>query len=54
VLRLVVEGKSDREIANALYISPRTVMRHVANILSKLNVESRTAAASLAIRHGIV
>ncbi|HUG15994.1 MAG TPA: AAA family ATPase [Thermomicrobiales bacterium] len=54
VLRLLVEGKSDREIADALYISPRTVMRHVTGILTKLDVSSRTAAATLAIRHELV
>jgi DNA-binding CsgD family transcriptional regulator len=54
VLRLLVEGKSDREIGEALSISPRTVMRHVTNILDKLGVPSRTAAATTAIRLGIV
>jgi DNA-binding CsgD family transcriptional regulator len=54
VLRHLVEGKSDREIAAALFISPRTVMRHVAGILTKLNVPSRTAAATLAVREAIV
>jgi DNA-binding NarL/FixJ family response regulator len=54
VLRLLVEGKSDREIATALFISPRTVMRHVTSILDKLNVSSRTAAAAAAIRQGII
>jgi DNA-binding CsgD family transcriptional regulator len=54
VLRLIVEGKSDREIAAALFISPRTVMRHVTGILDKLGVGSRTAAAATAIRQGIV
>jgi DNA-binding CsgD family transcriptional regulator len=54
VLRLLVEGRSDREIAAALFISHRTVMTHVVNILNKLGVSSRTAAASLAVRDGIV
>jgi DNA-binding CsgD family transcriptional regulator/tetratricopeptide (TPR) repeat protein len=54
VLRLLVEGKPDREIAAALFISPRTVMRHVTSILDKLNVSSRTAAAAAAIRQGII
>lgn len=54
VLRLLVEGKSDREIAEALFISPRTVMRHVTAILTKLDVSSRTAAASVAIRNTLV
>jgi DNA-binding NarL/FixJ family response regulator len=54
VLRLLVEGRSDREIAAALAISPRTVMRHVAGILNKLGVSSRTAAATIAIRTDLV
>jgi DNA-binding CsgD family transcriptional regulator len=54
VLRLLVDGKSDREIGAELFISPRTVMRHVTGILDKLNVSSRTAAATLAVREGIV
>ena len=53
VLRLLVEGRSDKEIGAALFISHRTAMRHVANILAKLDVSSRTAAAALAHRHGI-
>jgi ATP/maltotriose-dependent transcriptional regulator MalT len=54
VLRLLVEGRSDRQIGEALFISHRTVMRHVENILGKLQVESRTAAATLALRQGYV
>ena len=54
VLRLVVQGKSDREIGEALFISRHTVMRHVSNTLAKLGVESRTAAAADAVRRGIV
>ncbi len=50
VLGLIAEGISDREIGERLYISPRTAMRHVANILLKLDVSSRTAAASLFLR----
>jgi DNA-binding NarL/FixJ family response regulator len=53
VLRLLVEGLSDREIAERLYISPHTVMRHVAGILGKLDVPSRTAAATWAVRNDI-
>ncbi len=53
VLRLLVEGKSDREIAADLFISHHTVMRHVSNILGKLGVESRTAAATYAVRHNL-
>ena len=53
VLRLLTEGLSDREIAERLFISPHTVMRHVAGVLGKLGVNSRTAAATLAVREGI-
>jgi DNA-binding CsgD family transcriptional regulator len=53
VLLLIVEGKTDREIAVDLFISHHTVMRHVSNILGKLGVESRTAAATYAVRHNI-
>jgi predicted ATPase/DNA-binding CsgD family transcriptional regulator len=54
VLRLVAAGYSDRQIGEALFISHRTVMRHVEHILAKLDVESRTAAATQAVRLGIV
>jgi len=53
VLRLVASGCSDREIATALGVRPRTVEWHVANLLRKLAVGSRTAAAGYAIRHGL-
>ncbi len=53
ILRLVAAGQSDREIAAALTIRPRTVEWHVANIRRKLGVRSRTAAAAHAIRHGL-
>ncbi len=53
VLRLLVDGRSDREIGAALSISHRTVARHMTGILSKLGVASRTAAATLAVRQGI-
>jgi non-specific serine/threonine protein kinase len=50
VLELLAEGRSDREIGEALNISPRTASGHVANLLGKLNVPSRTAAAAYALR----
>jgi non-specific serine/threonine protein kinase len=53
VLRLLAEGQSDREIADALFMAPRTVSWHVGHILAKFDVESRTAAASLAVREGL-
>jgi DNA-binding CsgD family transcriptional regulator len=52
VLRLLVRGLSDREIATNLSIKTRTVHFHVANLLAKLGVESRTAATVVAIRSG--
>lgn len=45
VLRLVADGLTDREISEALGISPRTVGRHVGNILDKLGVRNRAEAA---------
>jgi predicted ATPase/DNA-binding CsgD family transcriptional regulator len=54
VLRLVAEGRSDKEIAAALSISPRTVGRHLENLRAKLGVDSRAAAAALAVRRGLV
>jgi predicted ATPase/DNA-binding CsgD family transcriptional regulator len=53
VLRLLVEGQSDRQIAAALSISPKTVGNHVSSILAKLDVETRTAAATQAVRRGL-
>jgi predicted ATPase/DNA-binding CsgD family transcriptional regulator/Tfp pilus assembly protein PilF len=53
VLRLIVAGQSDKEIGEALFISHRTAMTHVLNILNKLGVNSRTAAAAWAIRNGL-
>lgn len=49
VLAFVVQGHTDRQIAERLFISHRTVMRHVTHILRKLDVESRTAAAARAV-----
>ncbi|MBX3032015.1 MAG: response regulator transcription factor [Chloroflexi bacterium] len=45
VLRMLAEGLTDREIANALIISTRTVETHVSNVLHKLNVRNRAEAA---------
>ncbi|MBO2460563.1 ATP-binding protein [Actinomadura violacea] len=50
VLRLVAEGRSNRQIAEELFISARTAGVHVSNILAKLRVASRTEAAALAHR----
>ena len=54
VLRLLVAGKPDREIADELSISVRTIEHHVARILAKLDVRSRTAAVSAAIATGLI
>jgi non-specific serine/threonine protein kinase len=54
VLRLLTEGLSDREIADALSISVRTAGNHVQHTMQKLGVESRTAAAVFAVRHDLV
>jgi predicted ATPase/DNA-binding CsgD family transcriptional regulator len=54
ILTLIVEGHSNPVIAARLFISHKTVRNHVTNILAKLGVESRTAAAAFAIRHGLV
>lgn len=54
VLRLVAEGLSDADIAERLVLSPHTVHRHVANIRRKLGLRSRSAAAAVAARAGLV
>ncbi|MFI0483021.1 AAA family ATPase [Actinomadura sp. 9N215] len=50
VLRLVAEGRSNREVAEALFISAKTASVHVSNILAKLGVSTRTEAAATAHR----
>jgi DNA-binding NarL/FixJ family response regulator len=52
VLGLLAEGLTNREIAGRLVVSEHTVHRHVANILRKLGLPSRTAAAVYAVRSG--
>lgn len=54
VLRLLVQGKSNPEIAQALFISPTTVRSHVTSILNKLNVANRTQAAVAAQERQLV
>lgn len=53
VLRLVASGKSNAEIAEALFISLRTVANHVANIFNKIGASNRTEAAIYATRQGL-
>ena len=54
VLALVAEGRTNREIAEALFISDKTASVHVSNILAKLGTHSRTAAAAAAHRLGVL
>jgi class 3 adenylate cyclase/DNA-binding CsgD family transcriptional regulator len=53
VLRLLAAGKSNRDIAEALYISLNTVATHVRSILTKTGTANRTEAAAYAMRHGL-
>jgi DNA-binding NarL/FixJ family response regulator len=53
VLRLLVERYSDREIAEALFVSYRTITTHVAHIFNKLGVNSRREAATVARMHAL-
>jgi DNA-binding NarL/FixJ family response regulator len=53
VLRLIVEGCSNREIAGRLHISPHTAGNHVRAILVKTGCANRTEAAAWALRHGL-
>jgi DNA-binding CsgD family transcriptional regulator len=54
VLRLVASGATNREIGDALFISERTVERHVSHIFRKLHVSSRAGATAYAYEHGLV
>jgi DNA-binding NarL/FixJ family response regulator len=51
VLRLISTGRTNKEIAEQLNLSERTIDRHVTNILTKLDVRSRTAATTYAYDH---
>jgi predicted ATPase/DNA-binding CsgD family transcriptional regulator len=53
VLGLIAAGRTDREIGTMLFISHRTVNKHVGSILAKLDVTSRTEAVSYALLHGL-
>lgn len=54
VLRHVAAGKTNREIADELFISEKTVARHMSNIFSKLRLPNRAAATAYAYEHGLV
>lgn len=54
VLQLLADGKSNRAVAETLYISEKTVKNHVSNILQKMNVNDRTQAVVSAIKKGWV
>jgi DNA-binding NarL/FixJ family response regulator len=54
VLRLVARGMTDAEVANQLFISPRTVSGHLQSIYNKLGVSSRVAATAFAFQHDLV
>jgi len=53
ILSLIAEGKTNREIAERIYLSEKTVRNYVSNILGKLNLSNRAHAAAFAVRYGI-
>jgi DNA-binding NarL/FixJ family response regulator len=54
VLRLVASGRTNRAIAAELFLSNKTVARHVGNIFAKLGVSSRAAATAYAYEHDLI
>jgi two-component system NarL family response regulator len=54
ILRLILKGRSNKEISSNLYISEDTVKYHLKTLFAKLGVQDRTEAAISAIRHGII
>ena len=53
VLKMLAEGKSIKEVAQRLKVSPKTVMTHKTNIMRKLNIHSMISLVHYAIRNGI-
>jgi DNA-binding NarL/FixJ family response regulator len=54
VLGLVATGMTNAQVAHRLFISPRTVQRHLNSVFHKLGVGSRAAATRFAVEHGLV
>lgn len=54
VLALVAEGRTNKAIADALFVSPNTIKTHVGSLLSKLRAESRAQLAAIAARSGML
>jgi DNA-binding NarL/FixJ family response regulator len=54
VLGLVAEGLTDQEVAQRLYLSPRTIGQHLSSVYRKLGVRSRTAATRAATEQGLI
>ena len=54
VLRLVAAGQTNKEIAAALYLSDKTIARHLSNIFTKIGVATRAAATAYAFEHDLV
>ena len=54
VLRLVAAGLTNNEVAGTLFLSAKTVSRHVSNIFTKIGVSSRAAATAFAFEEGVV
>ena len=54
MLRLVATGRTNRAIASELFLSEKTVARHISNIFTKIDVGSRAAATAYAYEHDLV
>jgi DNA-binding CsgD family transcriptional regulator len=54
VLRVVASGATNRSVASSLFLSEKTVARHVSNIFTKLGISSRAGATAWAYEHGLV